>query len=264
MMNILNKIVEKRRDSLQKTIDTIPLCEIKARAFAMNRAVNSLKDRLLLRDTAGIISEFKRASPSRGDINIYADVKTVTKGYVNAGASALSVLTEPEFFKGDIKDLTLAREENPSIPILRKDFIVDPYQVYETKAMGADVMLLIAACLDKNALKNLNSIAKSLSMEVIFEIHEESELDKLPDSDVIVGVNNRNLKTMEVDIEKSMTIASALNKHFVLIAESGLTGADEIRTLKKVGYKGFLMGESFMKAKEPHKELEKLIQGLVN
>ncbi|MFV0346267.1 MAG: indole-3-glycerol phosphate synthase TrpC, partial [Bacteroidales bacterium] len=238
-MNILEEIVAKRKLSLQKAKELVSVEEITIQTQQATREVISLKQSLLSGKTSGIISEFKRASPSKGDININADVSLITKGYTYAGASGLSILTETEYFKGSGEDLKTAREVNPRIPILRKDFIVDPYQVHETKAMGADVMLLIAACLDKKTLKLLNNIAIELGLDVIFEIHEEQELDKIPDNNVIIGVNNRNLKTMEVDIENSMHIASRLNKDFVLIAESGLRGEDEIIALRSVGYKGF-------------------------
>jgi indole-3-glycerol phosphate synthase len=210
----------------------------------------SLKEHLLNPDKTGIIAEFKRKSPSKGILNTEADVETTTKGYAQGGASGLSVLTEPDYFMGDDDDLRRARRVN-QIPILRKDFTIDEYQIIEAKSLGADVILLIAACLDKKQVRHLASVAKSLGMEVLFEVHEKGELDKLPSNDVIIGVNNRNLKTFEVSLDTSFELASLLSKDYLLVSESGLSKPEDLKALREVGYSGFLMGESFMKNASP-------------
>ncbi|MFW6290286.1 MAG: indole-3-glycerol phosphate synthase TrpC, partial [Mariniphaga sp.] len=221
----------------------------------------SLKNYLLRQDKSGIIAEFKRKSPSKGMINAYADVEKVTVGYMQAGASALSVLTDQEYFGGKSEDLTTARKFN-YCPILRKDFMVDEYQVIEAKSIGADVILLIAAALDKDMVCQLARLAKSLGMEVLFEIHHEEELEKLCPEIDIVGVNNRNLKTFEVDINTSVDLSSIIPDDFLKISESGISKPETIVNLKKHGFQGFLMGESFMKTSRPHEACQLFIKKL--
>ena len=223
----------------------------------------SLRKHLLQPESAGIIAEFKRRSPSRGIISQHADVKEITTGYIHAGASALSVLTEPDYFMGNDEDFSIARSAN-RCPILRKDFIVNEYQVIETKSMGADVVLLIAACLGESELKSLYQLSKSLGMEVLFEVHSIDELDKIPGDDLIVGVNNRNLKTMEVSLQTSFTVAEKYANHFTIISESGLSSATEIIKLKNAGFNGFLIGESLMRSPKPDKALKQLIAEMKN
>jgi indole-3-glycerol phosphate synthase len=199
----------------------------------------------------GIIAEFKRKSPSKGIINDKADVIEVTEAYTKNGASCLSVLTDENFFGGTTADLKKARINN--IPILRKDFIVDEYQVVEARAMGADVILLIAACLTPQRVKELATFAKSLQLEVLLEIHNEEELQHICAETEIVGVNNRDLKTFTVDINRSIQLSKKIPADKIKIAESGIHDIETIITFKNAGFRGFLIGENFMKQADPAK-----------
>ncbi len=257
-MNILDKIIESKRvevDNQKKIVSVAQLEKYKA----FNRKCNSLKSNLLSENASGIIAEFKQKSPSRGEINYKAKVEEVTKEYVKAGVSCLSVLTDYEYFGGNLANLAKARETNPDIPILRKDFMIDSYQVVEAKAYGADVILLIAACLTKEKALELAKKAKELGMDVLMEIHKAQELDVVNDYIDVVGVNNRNLKTFEVDVETSVELSKLIPDKFVKISESGLAGAKEILYLRKHGFKGFLIGESFMKTDHPGEACKQLI-----
>jgi len=208
----------------------------------------------------GIIAEFKRKSPSKGFINRDADVKDVTEAYTKFGASGLSVLTDNHFFGGSTADLVTARQNE--IPILRKDFIIDQYQLFVSKAIGADVVLLIAACLSRTKLKRLAGYAKDLGLEVLLEIHEERELDHICDGIDIIGINNRNLKTFEVDIDRSIALSRRLPENMLKIAESGIRDADAVRKFRLEGYNGFLMGETFMKEKDPGQSFGNFVNSL--
>ncbi len=213
------------------------------------RPVFSLRQFLLDEAKTGIIAEFKRCSPSKGVINDTADVVEVTTAYTLHGASCLSVLTDNLFFGGSANDLVKARINN--IPILRKDFIIDEYQVVEARAMGADVILLIAACLTPERVKELAVFAKSLQLEVLLEIHTEQELGHICDETEIVGVNNRDLKTFTVDINRSIELSKKIPGDKIKIAESGINDTETICTFKNAGFKGFLIGENFMKQANP-------------
>ena len=260
-MTILDKIIEAKKEEIahqKKLVDIEMLKDIPD--FLME--CNSLKANLLKTGSSGIIAEFKQRSPSKGDINLTAKVEDVTKAYADAGAAGLSVLTEPKFFGGHQANLVRARETNPEIPILRKDFMIDLYQIVEAKAYGADVILLIAACLENEQAEILAKQAKNLGMEVLMEVHNEEELEKLNDFVDIVGVNNRNLKTFEVDVETSVQLAKLIPNRFVKISESGLTGPKEIFYLRENGFKGFLIGETFMKTENPGEACRKFIEEL--
>lgn len=257
---MLNEIVENTRKQVARNKELFPIKLLESSIYFDSKCV-SLSHYINRKDKSGIIAEFKRKSPSRGIINQYANVMQTTIGYMQAGASALSILTEKQFFMGKNEDLTIARNAN-YCPILRKDFIIDEYQVIETKSIGADAILLIAACLEKNEIKNLYQLSKSLGLEVLFEIHAKEELEKLPGKDLIIGVNNRNLKTMEVNIQTSLDLADKLSKEFTLVSESGLKTADDIKKLKSVGYSGFLMGEIFMRTPDPSETLKQLVSSL--
>jgi indole-3-glycerol phosphate synthase len=209
---------------------------------------------------SGIIAEFKRKSPSKGDINKYANVQEVTLGYMQAGASALSVLTDEHFFGAKKDDLQTARKFN-FCPILRKDFIVDEYQIIESKSMGADVILLIAKMLSPQEISTFSEIAKTLGLEVFLEFHNKEEI--LKNGEVtfdLAGINNRNLNSFEVDIENSIRLANLLPKNVLRIAESGIESADTIHTLKNNGFKGFLIGEYFMRNSHPEQKCKELIK----
>ncbi len=248
-MNILDKIIQfKKEEVIEKALKK-PVRELeKARYF--NRRILALTDALLDNEKTGIIAEFKRKSPSKGILNNEATIEEVTTGYFRGGASALSILTDTAFFGGSAHDLMRAREL-VSIPILRKDFIIDEYQIIESKAIGADAVLLIAAALEKNQLKNLARLAVSLNMQVILEIHDSSELAMITDDTAIIGVNNRNLKDFTVDINCSVEMAKLIPSDLVKISESGIHSAGVINRLKAVGYQGFLIGEQFMHQNDP-------------
>lgn len=257
-MNILQKITDRKRLEVAERKELYPTKLLETSIYFDTPAV-SLRKYLLRPDKSGIIAEFKRHSPSQGDINPYAKVEEVSIGYMQAGASALSVLTDTPFFKGKNADLTEARKFN-YCPILRKDFVVDEYQIIEAKSIGADAILLIAECLEKEEVARLAKTAKSLGLEVLMEVHSLRQLDKItPDLDVI-GVNNRNLETFEVSINTSLDLFDAIPRDFVRISESGISNVDAILTLKEAGYQGFLIGEYFMRDAQPHKRAERFIK----
>ncbi|WP_319501074.1 indole-3-glycerol phosphate synthase TrpC [uncultured Draconibacterium sp.] len=260
-MNILDKIVatKKQEVAAQKKVVGIEQLE---KYPAFTRKCNSLKENLLKDGASGIIAEFKQKSPSKGEINFSAKVEEVTKAYNAAGASCLSVLTDFEYFGGTLANLTKAREANPDIPILRKDFMIDTYQIVEAKAFGADVILLIAACLSKEKALELAQKAKELGLDVLMEIHNAEELEIVNNYVDVVGVNNRNLKTFEVSVETSVELSQLIPAKFVKISESGLAGAAEINYLKEHGFKGFLIGETFMKTDDPGAACKTLIEEL--
>jgi len=200
---------------------------------------------------SGIIAEHKRRSPSKSVINDKVLVQDVAKGYEKAGVCGMSVLTDTNYFGGCLDDLLLARDV-VSFPLLRKEFIVDPYQIFEAKAYGADVILLIAASLTYSELKEFSTLAKSLNLDVLLEVHNRDELDRslLPTIDML-GVNNRNLKTFEVSIEISKELSAFIPKEFVKVSESGISSVDTIKELRQYGFNGFLIGENFMKTEKP-------------
>lgn len=260
-MNILDKIIETKKVEVanQKKV----VSETKLEKYPLfSRKCNSLKSNLLMEGASGIIAEFKQKSPSKGEINFTVKVEDVTKAYVNAGASCLSVLTDYEYFGGNMANLSKARETNPDIPILRKDFMIDTYQIIEAKAFGADVILLIAACLSKEKALELAKKAKELGLDVLMEIHNAEELEIVNDYVDVVGVNNRNLKTFEVSVETSVELSKLIPNKFVKISESGLKGTEEIKYLRKNGFKGFLIGETFMKTDNPGEACKQLIAEL--
>jgi len=258
-MNILDKIIEYKKKELAARKKIISIAEL-MQGELYTRTVFSLKQFLADDTKTGIIAEFKRRSPSKGIINDSADIVEVTTAYARHGASCISVLTDQEFFGGTAEDLGRARVN--TIPILRKDFIIDEYQVVESKAMGADVILLIAACLTTQRVKELASFARSLQLEVLLEIHQEEELQHICDEVDIVGVNNRYLKTFSVDISRSVGLSKMIPADKIRIAESGIDDAATIRILKDAGFKGFLMGGHFMKEEDPGKAFEEFVQQL--
>jgi indole-3-glycerol phosphate synthase len=257
MKNYLFEIVERKREEvlLKKTENSIDLLKSKP---LFSRTCYSLKNRLIESSCAGVIAEFKRSSPSLGEINKNANLKDTVLGYQEAGAFAVSILTDEVGFGGTLIDLEEARPLL-NIPILRKDFIIDEYQIYESKASGADLILLIAACLSKEEVERFSQTAKKLGMEVLLEVHGAHELGHLCQTVDILGVNNRNLETFKVSLNASKEIAQTDLANIPLISESGLKSNIEIKELTTYGFKGFLMGEAFMKTADPKKECEKLI-----
>ncbi len=259
-MTILDEIVQHKRKVVAKNKELYPI-KLLEKSTSFETTPVSLTKYLLREDKSGIIAEFKRKSPSKGMINEFADVEKITMGYIQAGASALSVLTDLKFFGGKNEDLITARKSN-NCPILRKDFIVDEYQIIEAKSIGADAILLIAACLTKEEIFHFAKTARNLGLEVLMEVHTEEELDKVNEHLNVVGVNNRNLKTFEVSIENSKILSEKIPSDFVKISESGISNVSAIKELKKYGFQGFLIGENFMKTSMPEKACEKFIKEL--
>lgn len=247
-MNILDQIVAYKKQEVASRKSLVTIAELEAYP-AFSRKTISLHQSLLDESKTGIIAEFKRKSPSKGIINSQADVTKVTGAYALYGASGLSVLTDATFFGGNDTDLEAARRNNT--PILRKDFMIDEYQFYEARAIGADVILLIAACLTPAQVKAFAQLSKSLQLEVLLEIHNEEELGHICAEVDFVGVNNRNLKTFTVDINTSLQLFPHIPADKPAIAESGISNVDTIVTLKQAGFKGFLIGENFMKQPDP-------------
>ena len=247
-MNILEQIVADKYKEVagKKSIIAINNYE-QMPMFASDR--KSLKQALLAQGSTGIIAEYKRKSPSKGIINANADVASVTKAYAQS-AAGISVLTDELYFGGANDDIISARK-SVNIPLLRKDFMVDEYQLYEARAIGADVILLIAAALSKQQTKQLAQKAKELQLEVLLEVHNEEELNHVCDGITIVGVNNRNLKTFEVNINTSLDLIRKLPGEMPAVAESGISEVESIVTLRNAGFKGFLIGENFMKHPDP-------------
>jgi indole-3-glycerol phosphate synthase len=247
-MNILQTIIEHKKIEVAERKKVIPQ-QVLMETQQFNKKCFSLIESLTREGSTGIIAEFKRKSPSRGFINEHADVYEVTTGYTQAGAACLSVLTDTDFFGGSTADLVIARVNN--IPILRKDFIIDNYQIVEAKARGADVILLIAACLTPTEVSSLAKFAVSIGLEVLLELHDESELAHICDETILVGINNRNLKDFKVDIDASLRMAKLISNDKIKIAESGINDVSMIKTFKDAGFKGFLIGEMFMKEANP-------------
>jgi len=257
-MTILDKIVAQKKIEVAQQKERYTLKDFE-RSPLFQRTTHSFSAALKVADKLGIISEFKRHSPSQGDIHADASIKEVTQGYVAAGASALSVLTDTPFFKGTQDDLMQARGYN-ACPILRKDFIVDEYQIYEAKTLGADVILLIAECLTATEVKQFSECAKKLGLEVLMEVHSAEQLEKLVPTIDVVGINNRNLKTFEVDIQTSIDLYHAIPDDFLKISESGISDPNIIVELRKVGFDGFLIGEYFMRAEHPPERLAEFVK----
>lgn len=249
MSNILDNIVAKRKQTVAQMKGIIPVGAWEMMPL-FSKVCEPLTESLLDTSLTGIIAEFKRASPSKGVINDRADVYEVLYGYEMNGASGVSILTEPLFFKGNNDDI-LSVAESLTVPILRKDFIVEEYQLMESKALGADVILLIAACLTPKAVKKLAAFAKNIGLEVLLELHDVNELQHICDDVDIIGINNRNLKTFEVDINTSLKLINKVPTNKPAIAESGISDVETIVTLKQAGFKGFLIGETFMKEADP-------------
>lgn len=256
-MNILEKIVNQKRKEVAERKSLYPVSLLEKTIYFKTPAV-SLKKYLTRPDKLGIIAEFKRRSPSKPTINLYAEVEKVSIGYMQAGASALSILTDSEFFGGSLADLTEAREYN-FCPILRKDFIIDEYQLLEAKSVGADAVLLIAECLEKETIKKLAATANGLGLEVLMEIHDTTGLEKLNHHIDVLGVNNRDLRVFKTDIQNSVKIASQIPTGQIKISESGIRTAADIVTLQAAGFDGFLIGEQFMKNADPGKACAELI-----
>ncbi|MEJ1240168.1 indole-3-glycerol phosphate synthase TrpC [Chryseolinea sp. T2] len=260
-MNILDKIIAHKRIEVAQRKVATPFVVLEKGPLFERRPL-SMTEFIRNPGKSGIIAEFKRRSPSKGNINTKVKVEDVTVGYSTAGASALSVLTDTEFFGGASDDLIMARGLN-QIPILRKDFTIDEYQIVEAKSMGADTILLIAAALQPNEVKAFCKFAHGLELQVLLEVHDEAELRDNIDADAdLIGVNNRNLKTFELSIEVSKRLAPMIPNHVVKVSESGIEAVNTIIDLKTYGYQGFLMGQNFMQREEPGAACKEFIEEL--
>lgn len=251
---LADKVIEVANRKAVKSIDDL----LKESGFT--RQTLSLKQNLIA-SNSGIISEFKRKSPSKGWIHQDADVTAVTYGYSQAGACGISILTDEIYFGGTPADVIAARPQ-VACPILRKEFVIDEYQLYEARAMGADLILLIAAALSPQQTKNLARKAHELNLEVLLEVHNEEELGHANEFVDMLGVNNRNLKTFVTDVQVSFGLVNKIPSEFVKVSESGISAVETVRELRQVGYRGFLMGENFMKEAIPAEALKRFIQNL--
>lgn len=260
-MNILDKIVFDKRKEVDLKKALISTQQLESSQL-FNRATISLSEKLK-NSSSGIIAEHKRRSPSKSIINNGLNVQDVATGYENAGVCGMSVLTDGKYFGGSLDDLIVARA-SCNLPLLRKEFIIDEYQIIEAKSYGADVILLIAAILTQEEIKQFSQLAKGLNLDVLLEVHNENELQKsiMPSLDMI-GVNNRNLKTFEVSLDTSKTLSTKIPDEFVKVSESGISDIQSIQTLKTYGYQGFLIGENFMKTNNPGVNAKEFIKSLL-
>jgi indole-3-glycerol phosphate synthase len=256
---ILETIVLNKREEIAKKKALV--CEDELLKKERIRSHYSMKSNLLKSDASGIIAEFKRKSPSKGWINTDADVLDVTMAYEKAGVSGLSILTDTNFFSGSDNDVIEAAKQLKT-PILRKEFVVDPYQIYETNKMGADVVLLIASVLTIEEVKHYVTICNELGLETLLEIHNEQELGHICKGVTMVGVNNRNLHSFDVSLKNSIRLAKQIPDGYIKVAESGISSIKDIILLKDNGFQGFLMGEIFMKTSKPGETCRKLIEEL--
>lgn len=249
-MNKLDEIIARKKIEVAGAKRNTPVQELENSPL-FSRTTISLKQRIAEQKKTSIIAEFKRRSPSRGEINSKVTPTQVATGYQKAGATGVSVLTDTVAFGGSNHDLIMLRQHT-KVPVLRKEFIIDPYQVLEAKAIGADVILLIAACLTPTQLKELAQTARQHGLDVLMEVHSQEELESHLNRYVsIVGVNNRNLKTFDVSLQTSLDLVNQIPKEFVKISESGIQSPEDIVKLYKAGYQGFLIGETFMKTPDP-------------
>lgn len=260
-MTILDKIVENKRKEIELAKSLVSVTELEQSEFFW-RECYSFRESLLHPERTGIIAEFKRKSPSKGIINDKVSVKEVTTAYASSGASALSVLTDIDFFLGRKADIIEARHNN-AIPILRKDFMIDEYQVLEAKAWGADIILLIAAILTPSEIHLLAAQAKSLGLNVLLEVHNLEELERSIDPNLdAIGVNNRNLADFSVSVETSFRLAEHIPDEFMKISESAISNPKVIKELKSAGFNGFLIGENFMKQTDPGAAIHEFVKEL--
>ncbi|MEL0652536.1 indole-3-glycerol phosphate synthase TrpC [Algibacter sp. TI.3.09] len=248
-MNILDKITLDKRKEVELRKSLIPVSQLEQSVLFGKQTISLANN--LRNSKSGIIAEHKRRSPSKSVINNGLNVQDVAKGYQDAGVCGMSVLTDGKYFGGSLDDLLTARA-SCNLPLLRKEFIIDEYQMLEAKAYGADVILLIAAILSRDEIKQFSEFAKSLNLDVLLEVHNEEELHKsiMPSLDML-GVNNRNLKTFEVSLETSKLLSTQIPNDFVKVSESGISSVEAIKELQPFGYQGFLIGENFMKTDNP-------------
>jgi len=258
-MTILDKIIARKTVEVEQAKIAVPLAALEQRPL-FPRPCLSLRNTVHDSQKNGIIAEYKRASPSKGIINDRVPVATVVEGYQEAGVSAVSVLTDGPFFSGTLDDLVAARAVL-QVPLLRKEFIIDEYQVVEAKAHGADIILLIAAVLDPTRIKALSELSKSLGLSVLLEVHNREELERsMMDSVDAIGVNNRNLNDFSVSLDHSLTLVDVIPERFVKVSESGISNPATIRQLRNAGFQGFLIGENFMKTANPMEAVKEFVK----
>jgi len=257
MKDILSEIIAHKKTEVARKKANTPLAVLEKRLTEKTISFHSLKE-ALVQSTTGIIAEFKRRSPGKGWINRPADAAEVTKAYAAAGAAALSVLTDEEYFGGTLADLRLA-VETVQIPVIRKEFIVDEYQLFEAKLAGADAILLIAAAITKEESNRFTVLAHQLQLDVLLELHDERETDYITPLNTLIGINNRNLGSFVTDVDKSFRMIDLLPKEAVLVSERGISDPGMVRELREAGYRGFLIGENFMKTADPGESLRRFL-----
>jgi len=261
-MKILDNIISDKKIEIETLSKVVSISDLEKQKDFTKQS-KSLKESIK-KSKSGIICEFKRKSPSNKKINYKSNISEVINGYEKAGAVGVSILTNKKYFDGSISDINEVKN-SIDIPILRKEFIISEYQIVESKSIGADAILLIASILDKEEIKNYSSLAKSLGLEVLLEIHSIDELNKISNTDVdIIGVNNRNLDTLDINIENSIEMFENIPSEFIKISESGISKVDSIIKLIRVGYDGFLIGENFMKRSKPAESAYDFIKKVEN
>jgi len=259
-MDILQRIVTDKRKEIDLKISVIPISQLEQSVLFERKTLSLAK--ALKNGNTGIIAEYKRRSPSKSVINQNLNVFDVARGYEDAGVCGMSVLTDSKYFGGSLDDLLIARS-SCDLPLLRKEFIINTYQIVEAKAFGADVILLIAAILSKDEIKQFSELAKSLNLEVLLEVHNEEELHKsIMPSINMLGVNNRNLKTFKVSLQTSKDLSILIPDEFVKVSESGISNVTAIKELQPYGYQGFLIGENFMKTDNAGQSAKQFIKDL--
>ena len=262
MADILETIVANKRKEVERQKQAVSLQTLVALGGdRLERPTRSMRQALATSET-GIIAEFKRKSPSKGWLHPDARVQDVLPFYAEGGASACSILTDGNFFGGSLTDLQQARRL-VEIPLLRKDFIIDPYQLYQARVMGADAVLLIAACLTTEECAQLAATAHSLQLEVLLEVHRAEELDHVNADIDMLGVNNRHLGTFDTDVKHSFKLIEQLKGYDpLLVSESGISQTETVKLLRAAGFRGFLIGETFMKTAQPGETLRHFIEAL--
>lgn len=257
--DLLETIVAATRRSVEVRAEREPLLMLEQRAADVSVRSGVFRDALIHQDRVNVIAECKRRSPSRGVLRGDYDPAAVAREYEIAGAAALSVLTEPTFFDGALEHLTAVRAAT-TLPVLRKDFIVDPYQIFEARAIGADAILLIVSALKPSELRRLHVIARDMGLDVLVEVHDPAELETaLKVGATIVGVNNRNLRTLEVDTDTSQHMIERIPSGIVAVAESGLRSGDDVIALRQAGYSAFLIGEYLISQPSPGAALAEIL-----
>ena len=259
-MNQLDKIIEITKETLKKSISYRPISSLEDdfEKYQKRGFIEAISKKVSKEETA-IIAEIKKASPSKGIIREDFQPKEIAKDYEANGATSLSVLTDEPFFQGKLEYLDMVRK-TCTLPILRKDFMIDPYQIYETKASGGDCILLIVAALDLVELKDFSQLAKELNLDILIEVHSDEELNKALTIDPkLIGINNRDLTTFEVDKNLAVKLAKEICKDVIVVSESGISSREDILFSKEQGIHSFLIGESFMKEPSPGRALKEII-----